>query len=78
MKFGADSQSKIAGFSENILKSTMTKDSGEVGTLLIDLSGKLKGFDSNLESRFFKKNKILSDFGHYNWNVLFFIIPIIV
>lgn len=51
MKFGADSQSKIAGFSENILKSTMTKDSGAVGDLLIDLSGKLKGFDSTLEGK---------------------------
>lgn len=51
MKFGAESQNKIAGFSENILKSTMTKDSGEVGNLLIDLSGKLKGFDTNLEGK---------------------------
>lgn len=51
MKFGAESQNKIAGFSENILKSTMTKDSGEVGDLLIDLSGKLKGFDVNLEGK---------------------------
>lgn len=51
MKFGAESQNKIAGFSENILKSTMTKDSGEVGNLLIDLSGKLKGFDVSLEGK---------------------------
>lgn len=51
MKFGAESQNKIAGFSENILKSTMTKDSGEVGNLLIDLSGKLKGFDASLEGK---------------------------
>lgn len=51
MKFGAESQNKIAGFSENILKSTMTKDSGEVGNLLIDLSGKLKGFDTSLEGK---------------------------
>lgn len=51
MKFGSESQNKIATFSENILKSTMTKDSGEVGELLIDLSGKLKGFDSSLESK---------------------------
>lgn len=51
MKFGAESQNKIATFSENILKSTLTKDSGEVGDLLVDLSGKLKGFDSNLEGK---------------------------
>ena len=51
MKFGAESQNRIAGFSENILKSTMTKDSGEVGDLLIDLSGKLKGFDTSLEGK---------------------------
>ena len=51
MKFGADSQTKIANFSENILKTTMTKDSGAVGELLIDLSGKLKGFDANLEGK---------------------------
>ena len=51
IKFGAESQSKIANFSESILKSTMTKDSGEVGDLLISLSGKLKGFDGTLESK---------------------------
>lgn len=51
MKFGAESQNKIATFSESILKSTLTKDSGEVGDLLVDLSGKLKGFDSNLEGK---------------------------
>ena len=51
MKFGADSQTKIANFSENISKTTMTKDSGAVGELLIDLSGKLKGFDANLEGK---------------------------
>ena len=51
IKFGAESQNKIANFSESILKSTMTKDSGEVGDLLISLSGKLKGFDGTLESK---------------------------
>lgn len=51
IKFGAESQSRIANFSESILKSTMTKDSGEVGDLLISLSGKLKGFDGTLESK---------------------------
>lgn len=51
MKFGADSQSKIASFSESILKTTITKDSGAVGDLLIDLSGKLKGFDTSLEDK---------------------------
>lgn len=51
MKYGSESQGKIANFSESILKSTMTKDSGEVGELLIDLSGKLKGFDNDIEGK---------------------------
>lgn len=51
MKYGADSQNRIANFSENVLKSTMTKDSGEAGELLMDLSNHLKGFDKNLNEK---------------------------
>ncbi|MBR4874963.1 MAG: toxic anion resistance protein, partial [Clostridia bacterium] len=52
-------QKKMAGFSENALSNVRTKDLGEVGDMLSDLIGELKGFDAEEESKglfgFFKK-----------------------
>ena len=45
LSFGAPAQKEIAQFSDSILTKVRTKDSGEVGTLLNDLVGKVKGFD---------------------------------
>ena len=45
LTFGAPAQKEIAQFSDSILAKVRTKDSGEVGVLLNDLVGKVKGFD---------------------------------
>ena len=45
LTFGAPAQKEIAQFSDSILAKVRTKDSGQVGELLTDLVGKVKGFD---------------------------------
>jgi len=59
LQYGADAQKKLAGFSESALNNVRTKDLGEVGNMLTDLIGELKGFDAEEESKglfgFFKK-----------------------
>ena len=45
LSFGAPAQKEIAQFSDSILAKVRSKDSGEVGVLLNDLVGKVKGFD---------------------------------
>ncbi len=59
LQYGADAQKKLAGFSESALSNVRTKDLGEVGDMLSDLIGELKGFDAEEESKgilgFFKK-----------------------
>ena len=45
LSFGAPAQKEIAQFSDSILAKVRAKDSGEVGVLLNDLVGKVKGFD---------------------------------
>lgn len=44
LQYGAASQKKIAGFSESALNKVKTKDLGEVGEMITDLVGELKGF----------------------------------
>ncbi len=50
LTFGAPAQKEIAQFSDSILAKVRTKDSGEVGVLLTDLVGKVKGFDVTKKS----------------------------
>ncbi len=45
LTFGAPAQKEIAQFSDSILTKVRAKDSGDVGALLNDLVGKVKGFD---------------------------------
>lgn len=45
--FGADAQKKIADFSDMALQAVKTKDTGEVGNMLVDLVAQLKGFESD-------------------------------
>ena len=45
LSFGAPAQKEIAQFSDSILAKVRAKDSGEVGVLLNDLVGKVRGFD---------------------------------
>jgi uncharacterized protein YaaN involved in tellurite resistance len=44
--YGAESQNKIAAFSDNVLKNVRTKDTGEAGRLLTNLVVEIKGFDA--------------------------------
>lgn len=44
LQYGAASQKKIASFSESALNKVKTKDLGEVGNMITDLVGELKGF----------------------------------
>ncbi len=50
LTFGAPAQKEIAKFSDSILAKVRSKDAGEVGVLLNDLVGKVKGFDVTKKS----------------------------
>ena len=64
IQYGAGAQNKVADFSENALKNVRTKDLGDVGNMMSDLIGELKGFEIEEEDNgffgFFKKqaNKV--------------------
>lgn len=49
LQYGAAPQKKIADFSTSALNNVKTKDLGEVGGMLTDLIGELKGFNVNEE-----------------------------
>ena len=60
LQYGAETQKKMADFSESALEKVKSKDLGEVGDLLSDVVVELKGFDANEEKGlfgFFKKGK---------------------
>ncbi len=62
LQYGANSQKKIADFSETALQSVRTKDLGEVGNLIGGLVNELKGFTVDEESKgFFGKFKKTSN-----------------
>ena len=46
LQYGAKAQAKISQFSDSVLESVKTKQTGEVGDLLADLVGDIKSFDS--------------------------------
>lgn len=47
--YGSAAQKKIADFSDSAMLTIKNKDSGEVGDMLVDLIGKLKGFNESTE-----------------------------
>ena len=59
LQYGAACQKKIGDFSDAALSKVRTKDMGEVGDMLTQLVGELKGFDAAEEQKglfgFFKK-----------------------
>lgn len=60
LQYGSAAQNKMADFSENALKSVKTKDLGDIGDMISELIGELKGFEieekeSGIMS-FFKKS----------------------
>ena len=46
LQYGAATQKKMADFSDAALKNVRTQDLGEVGNLITDVVGELKGFDA--------------------------------
>ena len=59
LQYGANTQKKMADFSDAALENVKSQDLGEVGTLLADVVGELKDFDALEEEKgifgFFKK-----------------------
>ena len=47
--FGAEAQKKIADFSDSALATVRTKDTGEVGDMLVKLVSEIKGFNESAE-----------------------------
>ena len=56
LSFGAPAQKEIAQFSDSVLSKIRSKDAGEVGVLLNDLVGKVKGFDVTKKNNSFLSN----------------------
>ncbi len=61
LQYGAQTQQKMADFSENALENVRTKDMGEVGDMVTGLIGELKNFDAQEEAKglfgMFKKSR---------------------
>ncbi len=53
MTYGAATQQKMADFSDKALENVKTRDMGEVGNLLSDVVGELKGFNEEEDKGFF-------------------------
>jgi len=53
MQYGAGTQKKMADFSDAALANVRTQDLGEVGELISDVVGELKGFDADEDKGFF-------------------------
>ena len=53
MQYGAGTQKKMADFSDEALKHVKSQDLGEVGDLLTDVVGELRGFDAEEEKGLF-------------------------
>lgn len=53
LQYGAGTQKKMADFSDEALNNVRSQDLGEIGDLLADVVGELKGFDTEEEKGFF-------------------------
>lgn len=49
MMYGADAQKKVSAFADTALESVKSNETGEVGSMLVDLVTQLKGFDATAE-----------------------------
>ena len=52
LQYGAGTQKKMADFSDAALANVRTQDLGEVGDLIVNVVGELKGFDAEEEKGF--------------------------
>lgn len=55
IQFGSSTQKNVADFADSLLSQVRTKDSGQVGELLTELTGKINEFSSNDSDSFVKK-----------------------
>jgi len=55
LQYGASAQNKVADFSENALKKVRTQELGDIGDMMTELVGQLKGFEIDKEDGFFAK-----------------------
>lgn len=55
LQFGSTAQKDMAAFSDSLLSQVRTKDSGQVGELLTDLSVKINDFSESQNDSFVKK-----------------------
>lgn len=53
LQYGAGTQKKMAQFSDAALENVRTQDLGEVGDLIVDVVGELKGLDAEEDKGFF-------------------------
>lgn len=53
LQYGAGAQKKMADFSDAALKNVRTQDLGEVGDLIVEVVGELKGFETEENKGFF-------------------------
>ena len=53
LQYGAGTQKKMANFSDTALANVRSQDLGEVGMLIADVVGELKGFDAGEEKGLF-------------------------
>lgn len=71
MQYGAGTQKKMADFSDAALANVRAQDLGEVGELIVNVVGELKGFDTEEDKGFFgffkkQANKLEVMKNHYD------------
>ena len=70
LQFGSTAQKDMAAFSDSLLSQVRTKDSGQVGELLTDLSGKINEFSAGQNDSFVKKIPLLGSLVSKGENML--------
>lgn len=70
LQFGSTTQKDMAAFSDSLLSQVRTKDSGQVGELLTDLSGKINDFSESQNDSFVKKIPLIGSLVNKGENML--------
>ena len=70
LQFGSTAQKDMAAFSDSLLSQVRTKDSGQVGELLTDLSGKINDFSKSQNDSFVKKIPLIGSLVNKGENML--------
>lgn len=70
LQFGSTAQKDMAAFSDSLLSQFRTKDSGQVGELLTDLSGKINDFSESQNDSFVKKIPLIGSLVNKGENML--------